>query len=745
MTVCRYVTALWNNSPLLRHCFFGISKTHVFIHKPQRGFAAIVNDATISGFVPEQQSTGRGNIILMGCPGSGKTTIGSLLSKQLGMWQLDIDNDHLEPLWGTTVAQKLSIVGEESFIQEEGKAVEQLNVSNRVISLSGSNPLHTASMTQLRESGTVVYLDVPISDILCRLHKMKTDRIVGQGNGSTMKDVLQYRLQFYEKFYDIRVIVGKNETCESIAERVIDHLKTFREERCYLSTRVTSSANQEGVFKSFSDTIIQGFAQDGGLFVPAYDIPKFSLQEIERIVDLSYEERALRVLQRWIPSSQIDSESIRKFLSHAYGSGNFEDSNVCPVRHIHGNQYLSELYHGPTASFKDLSLQLMPQLFKHAVEKSPEHRNTRHLILVATSGDTGGAVLDGFSRLSEETDIAVMVLYPENGVSGIQKAQMTSMNGHRTISIGVNADFDFCQSTIKKIFRDVDLCKELKEKHNCYLSAANSINWGRLLPQIIHHCSAYLDLVKQGVVQLGEHVDCCVPTGNFGNILAAYYAKRLGMPFGRLICASNVNNVLSQFIKTGKYDLFSRKLHLSVSPAIDILKSSNLERYLWHISDRRGDIIRELYTSLESKDFFEINDQMRSTVQRDFLSDWCSEEECMDMIKETFTEHNYLLDPHTAVAKVVADRYLEIDRPMLIAATAHYGKFANEVLRALSMDNGRQHAPAGLFKILEELNTRPQMHKNLSQAVESNTSTQPVCEASLEDIVTCVKAFVASF
>lgn len=273
--------------------------------------------------------------------------------------------------------RQLRIVGEENFIEEEGKAVHQLNVSNRVISLSGSNPLHTASMKRLGETGTVVYLDVPISDILRRLHKMKTDRIVGQGNGATMSDVLQYRLQFYEKFYDIRVIVAKGQTCESIAERVIDHLEAFRAGKLYLSTRENWSTNQEGVLKSFSDTIIQGFAQDGGLFAPAYDIPKFSLEEIERIVDLSYEERALRLLQKWIPSSQLDSGSLRKFLSNAYGTGNFEDSSVCPVRHLDGNQYLSELYHGPTASFKDLSLQLMPQLFRHAVEKSIEHRNKR--------------------------------------------------------------------------------------------------------------------------------------------------------------------------------------------------------------------------------------------------------------------------------------------------------------------------------------------------------------------------------
>lgn len=323
-------------------------------------------------------------------------------------------------------------------------------------------------------------------------------------------------------------------------------------------------------------------------------------------MELPYQERASRILEAWTHPSDIHPSRLQDMIDKAYK--NFGHKDIAPVKKLDDNIYILELFHGPTASFKDLALQLMPQIFDEAVAMVNRDSlrkgvlEIRYLVLVATSGDTGSAVLEGFLGCH---NVSVMVLFPVKGVSTIQKRQMTSMSGGNVKVIGVQGDFDFCQTTIKSIFNDKEFLEHLWAKYRYKLSAANSINWGRLLPQIVYHASGYLDLVKSGEVAMGDHVDLCVPTGNFGNILAAFYIKEMGLPFHSLICASNTNNVLTDFFTTGTYDLQSRKHISSISPSIDILKSSNLERFLYHLS-QDSSLIRNVFEQLATHKWFKV-------------------------------------------------------------------------------------------------------------------------------------------
>ncbi|XP_070558569.1 threonine synthase-like 1 isoform X2 [Ptychodera flava] len=539
------------------------------------------------------------NVILMGCPGAGKTTLGRMIAKSLSMPVVDIDDDHLEPSWKTTVGNKLSEVGPERFLQLEGEALLQFNRHKTVISLTGSNPMHQEAMEHISKSGIVVFLDVPLQDILNRLERMKVDRIVGQRPGVSMADILKYRQQFYEKSYDIRVICAENDSLESIADKIMKALERFDDRQGYVSSR--NSKNAESDQMNLNQVIRKGLAGDGGLYVPASGIPHLQTTQWNRLISCSYQERALRILEQWINPTDLSHSNLKSMIDSAYDS--FNCNKVVPMVHLERNQYLLELFHGPTASFKDAALQLMPQFFREAVKCE----STRYLILVATSGDTGSAVLDGFSRYSGDSNQSVMVLFPEDGVSEIQKVQMRATPGDNAHVVGVRGDFDFCQTAIKKIFNDVTLISHLRENYNVKLTAANSINWGRLLPQVVYHASAYLDLVNQNVISVGDPIDICIPTGNFGNIQGAVYAKAMGIPIRRFICASNNNNILTTFLNTGIYDLRNRSLHQTISPAIDILKSSNLERFLHLVTGGDSRTVCQYYKSLETQKYFEVS------------------------------------------------------------------------------------------------------------------------------------------
>lgn len=421
------------------------------------------------------------NILIMGPPGAGKTTVGRIVAHKLGLPAVDIDDDVLEPTWKMTVAAKLASVGGERFLEEEGKALCNFSASGCVVSLTGSNPLDTLAMHHIKQSGVVVYLDVDSEDIIQRLARMKVNRIVGQEAGVPMKNILLYRKQFYEKWLDVRVFCGKGETVMEVAEKVINALRRYNNAETYISTRnaTTDSSNQSTFF---SDVVVEGLAPDGGLYVPQNGFPKLEACEWVRLVDMSYQERALVLLEKWIHPCDVSALDLKSMVFRAYGS-NFSSEAIAPVKHLIHNQYIQELFHGPTASFKDLALQLMPQLFAHCL---PPMCN--YLVLVATSGDTGSAVLSGFSGLkdTQKSRTGVLVFFPQDGVSKIQKRQMTSSWEGNARAVSVCSDFDFCQRSIKKMLGESGLRGHLAVECAAVLSTANSINWARLLPQVGH-------------------------------------------------------------------------------------------------------------------------------------------------------------------------------------------------------------------------------------------------------------------
>lgn len=678
------------------------------------------------------------NVILMGSPGAGKTSVGRMLGGQLGRKVIDVDDDVLENVWGMTVAEKLLQVGSDFFVEAEGRALLQFSSDNAVVSLSGSNPMHEEAMDHVKSLGIVVYLDVEDDEILNRLAAMKVNRIVGQNEGISMSEILQYRKQFYESSYDVRVVCARGDSIEEIANKTVKRLQELKHLKGFTSTRRENSETN-GANPGFLDVVLEGLAPDGGLYVPRKKIPHLTQGQWERLVDCSYQERALRILETWIPSTDLHPMILRGMISKAY-SGNFQHESVAPVVKLNDQLYIHELFHGPTASFKDLALQLTPQFFNEALShNSVTEGHLKRLILVATSGDTGSAVLEGFKDVSRTE---VLILYPDEGVSQIQKAQMVSADSPNTRVIGVKGDFDFCQTTIKTIFNDKSFSKTLAASYDVQLSAANSLNWGRLLPQVVYHASAYLDLVKSGVISMGDMADLCVPTGNFGNILAAYYVKEMGIPFNNLICASNENNILTDFFHTGSYDMGKRHLHQTVSPSIDILKSSNLERLLYHVTGSNGQVVAGLMRSLEENKHFEISDDLRGELSSVFKADWTTEDKCLDTIRSTFEQTGYVLDTHTAVAKDVADRFADSNQPLIISATAHYSKFAYDVLKGLRQ-LPTSHDPVELFASLRKVATRPAPHRRLENAISRPQVHKTVCEANVSTVMDEIDRFLS--
>lgn len=428
---------------------------------------------------------------------------------------------------------------------------------------------------------------------------------------------------------------------------------------------------------SSAQAIVKGISPDGGLFVPE-TLPAFSLTEIEAMAKKDYIARAVDVLSRFL--TDFTAEELQYCIGQAYAPGNFASDAVAPVIPLGEHANILELFHGPTCAFKDFALQLLPHLLTTSLKKTGVNKTV--VILVATSGDTGKAALDGFADVA---GTKICVFYPNGGTSNIQKLQMTTQSGENVMVYAVKGNFDDAQNGVKRIFTDHAYTEELSEK-GFLLSSANSINWGRLVPQIAYYFSAYCDLLNQKRLTLGEKVNVVVPTGNFGNILAAYFAKHCGLPIGRLICASNENNVLTDFITTGTYDR-NRAFHLTSSPSMDILISSNLERLLYLLCGRDDKKLSGYMNDLAAKGTYTVEPAMLEKLQAEFSAGCANDAETFETIRRIYEQTGYLCDTHTAVAvKVYED---DVKRsgdhtPTIIAATASPFKFADSVLQAVT-------------------------------------------------------------
>lgn len=453
----------------------------------------------------------------------------------------------------------------------------------------------------------------------------------------------------------------------------------------YTSTRDTA------VRATAAEAIVRGISADGGLFVPL-GIPKLSLKDIERLCPLSYAGRAGEILKLYL--TDFTKEELSGCVGGAYSSGKFSSERIAPLRKLGGGTYMLELWRGPTCAFKDMALQLLPYLLTAAAHRTL--KGTGIVILVATSGDTGKAALEGF-RDVPGTEIAVF--YPENGVSPMQKLQMTAQEGGNVHVCAVEGNFDDAQNGVKAIFADRAIKSELSER-GLALSSANSINWGRLVPQLVYYISAYCELLSENALRPGEKLNAVVPTGNFGNILAAFYAKEMGVPIAKLICASNANNVLTDFLKTGEYNR-NRPFYRTSSPSMDILISSNLERLLFHLS-KDADEVRAYMSALGKEGRYRVSDGLFAKISGLFEAGFCDDERTARTIREAYEKYGCLCDPHTAVALNVYEDYVSRtgdSTPSVIASTANPYKFPACVLSALS---GKERAGDG-FALMREL------------------------------------------
>ena len=400
---------------------------------------------------------------------------------------------------------------------------------------------------------------------------------------------------------------------------------------------------------------------------------------LEQLKDMSYQQRAVYVMQSFL--QDFSSAELSAFAAAAYGNGKFSHPDVAPVRPVDGNTWCLELWHGPTCAFKDMALQMLPHLLTASLTKTAEDKSV--CILVAPSGDTGKAALEGF-RDVERTRI--LVFYPKDGVSAIQELQMVTQEGGNVGVCSVVGNFDDAQTGVKKLFSDRALAEELAGR-GYFLSSANSINWGRVLPQVVYYVSAYCDLLKSGAIQAGQQVNVCVPTGNFGNILAGYYARKMGVPIKTLICASNANNVLTDFLHTGVYDR-NRAFYNTMSPSMDILISSNLERMLFEMTGGDDAAVRDYMGRLNTAGRYQVSDEVKEKLDGVFASGCCDDRETAQVIGEVWKEKGYLIDPHTAVAFGVLDKYRKgtgDNTPALVVSTASPFKFCSSVLPALGV------------------------------------------------------------
>jgi threonine synthase len=465
-----------------------------------------------------------------------------------------------------------------------------------------------------------------------------------------------------------------------------------------------------------SEAILKGLTSDGGLFVPD-SIPKLNVS-LEDLTKMSYQEIAYAVMKEFL--TDFTEEELKTCINNAYDS-KFDTKEIAVTKKVDGAYYL-ELFHGATIAFKDMALSILPHLLVTSAKKN--NVKNEIVILTATSGDTGKAALAGFADVP---GTKIIVFYPKSGVSPIQEKQMVTQKGDNTYVIGIKGNFDDAQTGVKKMFSNKELAKVMND-NGFQFSSANSINIGRLVPQVVYYVKAYADLLKQGALKAGEPMNVVVPTGNFGNILASYYAKQMGIPIGKFVCASNKNKVLFDFFETGKYDR-NREFYVTTSPSMDILISSNLERMIYRIAGNDSKQCAEFMAALTKDGEYVITDAMKAELS-EFFGAFGSEEETAVKIKEVYDKEGYVMDTHTAVAAVAYDKYKEATgddkTPTIIASTASPYKFTRSVMDAIDpaydaeddfelVDELNKVSKTPVPKAIEEIRTAPVLHDTVCE------------------------------
>ena len=465
-----------------------------------------------------------------------------------------------------------------------------------------------------------------------------------------------------------------------------------------------------------SEAILKGLTSDGGLFVPD-SIPKLNVA-LEDLTKMSYQEIAYAVMKEFL--TDFTEEELKTCINNAYDS-KFDTEEIAVTKKVDGAYYL-ELFHGATIAFKDMALSILPHLLVTSARKN--NVKNEIVILTATSGDTGKAALAGFADVP---GTKIIVFYPKSGVSPIQEKQMVTQKGDNTYVIGIKGNFDDAQTGVKKMFSNKELAKVMND-NGFQFSSANSINIGRLVPQVVYYVKAYADLLKQGALKAGEPMNVVVPTGNFGNILASYYAKQMGIPIGKFVCASNKNKVLFDFFETGKYDR-NREFYVTTSPSMDILISSNLERMIYRIAGNDAKQCAKFMASLTKDGEYVITDAMKAELS-EFFGAFGSEEETAVKIKEVYDKEGYVMDTHTAVAAVAYDKYKaatgDDKTPTVIASTASPYKFTRSVMDAIDpaydaeddfelVDELNKVSKTAIPKAIEEIRTAPVLHDTVCE------------------------------
>lgn len=475
---------------------------------------------------------------------------------------------------------------------------------------------------------------------------------------------------------------------------------------------------------------MKGLSDDGGLFVPD-SIPKLDV-DLEALSKMTYQEIAYEVMSRFF--TDFTEEELKGCIKKAYDS-KFDTEEIVPLVKK-GNTFIMELFHGPTIAFKDMALSILPHLLTTAAKKNQVKNEI--VILTATSGDTGKAAMAGFADVP---GTKIIVFYPKNGVSPVQEKQMVTQKGENTYVVGITGNFDDAQTGVKKMFNDKEMARELAQA-GYQFSSANSINIGRLVPQVAYYVYAYVKLMERGEIRNGDEINAVVPTGNFGNILAAYYAKQMGVPYGKFICASNENKVLFDFFRTGCYDR-NREFILTSSPSMDILISSNLERLIYRAAGDDSEKNKELMKALTEKGSYQITPEMEEGL-KEFYGNYATEEETADTIRGFFEENQYVLDTHTAVAADVYKKYMEEtkdSRPAVIVSTASPYKFTRSVMTAIDKkyedmedfalaDELERISGVKIPKAIEEIRTAPVRHNTVAEAADMPKVVKEILQIS---------------